>query len=173
MADKRIYVIAGPNGAGKTTFAMRLLRDAAMGVPFVNADLIAAGLSPLDRGKGAALAAGRLMLLEINRLVAMGSSFAFETTLAGRGYLRYIDCWRQDGYWVILVFLRLNSAEDAVRRVHERFRKGGHWVDEDVVGRRFDAGLRNLYEHYIDRVDEWRVLDNSRLVPVLIEQGAY
>jgi predicted ABC-type ATPase len=107
----------------------------------------------------------------MNRLAAQGRSFAFETTLAGRSYLRRIDWWRRDGYRVVLVFLSLGSPEDAVRRVAERVRQGGHQVPEEVILRRFDAGLRNLREHYIGRVDEWRVLDNTGPVPLLVEQG--
>lgn len=171
MADKQIFVIAGPNGAGKTTFAMRHLGGEVPGLHFVNADLIAAGLSPLERGTGVEAAAGRLMLAEINRLAAQGRSFAFETTLAGRSYLRRIDRWRRDGYRVVLVYLSLGSPEDAVRRVAERVRQGGHPVPDHVVRRRFDAGLRNLREHYMGRVDEWMILDNAGPVPLLIEQG--
>ena len=143
MADKQIFVIAGPNGAGKTTFAMSHLPSEVPGLHFVNADLIAAGLSPLDRGTGVEAAAGRLMLAEINRLAAQGRSFAFETTLAGRSYLRRIDLWRRDGYRVVLVFLSLGSPEDAVRRVAERVRQGGHPVPEDVIRRRFGAACES------------------------------
>ncbi len=171
MADKQIIVIAGPNGAGKTTFAMRYLRNDAWGLRFVNADLIAGGLSPLDWGAGVEVAAGRLMIAEIDRLAAAGRSFAFETTLSGRGHLRRIDRWRCDGFRVMLVFLSLGSADEAVRRVDERARQGGHRVPEDVIRRRFDAGLRNLRHHYAARVDEWRLYDNSGPVPVLLEQG--
>lgn len=171
MADKQIIVIAGPNGAGKTTFAMRHLRREAPGLLFVNADLIASGLSPLDRGAGVGFAAGRLMLAEIDRLAAAGRSFAFETTLSGRGLLRRIDRWRRDGYWVTLLFLSLGSADEAVRRVAERVRQGGHRVPEEVIRRRFDAGLRNLRDHYAARVDEWRLYDNTGPTPVLLGQG--
>ena len=171
MADKQIFVIAGPNGAGKTTFAMRHLQGEVPGLHFVNADLIAAGLSPLDRGTGVEAAAGRLMLAEINRLAAQGRSFAFETTLAGRSYLRRIDRWRRDGYHVVLVYLSLGSPEDAVRRVAQRVKQGGHQVPEYVVRRRFDSGLRNLREHYMGRANEWRALDNTGPVPLIAEQG--
>ena len=171
MADKQIIVIAGPNGAGKTTFAMRYLLSEAPCLHFVNADLIAAGLSPLDSGAGVEVAAGRLMLAEIDRLAATGRSFAFETTLSGRGHLRRIDRWRSDGYRVVLMFLSLRCSDEAVRRVDQRVRQGGHSVPEDLVRRRFDAGLRNLREHYAARVDVWRLYDNSGPVPVLMEQG--
>ncbi len=171
MADKQIIVIAGPNGAGKTTFALRHLRSEVSGLHFVNADLIAGGLSPLDRRAGVEVAAGRLMLAEIDRLAAAGRSFAFETTLSGRGYLRRIDQWRLDGYWVALLFLSVGSVNEALRRVDERVRQGGHRVPENVIRRRFDAGLRNLREHYAARVDEWRLYDNTGPVPVLIARG--
>ena len=134
MADKEIVIIAGPNGAGKTTFAFRYLRVQALGLPFVNADLIAAGLAPLG-GRNADVAAGRLMLAEIDGLAAEGHSFAFETTLAGRGYLRRIDQWRRDSYRVTLLFLSLRSPEDAIERVRQRVGQGGHHVPDDVVRR--------------------------------------
>ena len=171
MINKQVVVIGGPNGAGKTTFAMRHLRREVPGVHFVNADLIAAGLSPLDRRAGVEVVAGRLMLAEIDRLATGGRSFAFETTLSGRGYLGRIDRWRFEGYWITLLFLSLRSASEAVRRVEERVRQGGHPVPEDVIRRRFDAGLRNLRDHYAARVDEWRLYDNSGPVPVLLERG--
>ena len=62
-------VIAGPNGAGKTTFALEFLPREAGIMHFVNADLIAEGLSPLRPGL-AAMAAGRAMLEEMERLAA-------------------------------------------------------------------------------------------------------
>jgi len=97
--EKKIIIFAGPNGAGKTTFARTFL-PAEAGVPlFVNADLIAAGLSPFDPD-AAALRAGRMMLSEIDRHAAAGRSFAFETTLSGHTYLRRIDTWRAAGFTV-------------------------------------------------------------------------
>ena len=110
MVAKEVLIIAGPNGAGKTTFALTYLRVEARGMPFVNADLIAAGLAPFG-SRHADVLAGRLMLAEIDRLVAEGRSFALETTLAGRGYLRRIDRWRRVGYRVSLLFLSLPSPE--------------------------------------------------------------
>ncbi len=171
MTERQIIVIAGPNGAGKTTFALRHLRGEAPGVHFVNADLIAAGLSPLDAGAGVAVAAGRMMLAEIDRLAAEDHSFAFETTLAGRGYLRRIDRWRLDGYRVSLLFLSLGCADEAVRRVEQRVGNGGHWVPESVIRRRFESGLQNLRDHYAARVDAWRLYDNSGPAPALLDEG--
>jgi predicted kinase len=104
--DKRILILSGPNGAGKTTFAREFLVGEASCPAFVNADLIAAGLSPFDPAR-AALRAGRLMLELIAEHVARGESFAFETTLAGRNFARAIEQWRAVGYHVSLIFLSL------------------------------------------------------------------
>jgi predicted ABC-type ATPase len=168
--QKKVIIIAGPNGAGKTTFAREFL-PAEAGLPvFVNADLIAAGFSPFNP-ELAALRAGRLMLQEIDAHTAAGRSFAFETTLAGLSYVRRIDHWRKDGYLVELIFLSLPSAEEAIRRVAERVKQGGHQVPDDVIRRRFTAGMRHFLETYRRRVDYWMSFDNSGLAPVLIGEG--
>lgn len=168
--EKKVIIIAGPNGAGKTTFAREFL-PAEAGLPvFVNADLIAAGLSPFHP-ELAAIGAGRLMLQEIDAHAAAGRSFAFETTLAGRSYVRRIDAWRRDGYIVELIFLSLPSPEEAIRRVAERVKQGGHNVAEEVIRRRFAAGMRHFVETYRQRVDYWMQFDNSGLEPVLVDEG--
>ena len=113
MPDKKVIIIAGPNGAGKTTFAQEYLPNEADCPIFVNADLIAAGLSPF-RPAAAAIHAGRLMLEEIDKHARAGRSFAFETTLAGRGYVRMLRHWRADGYSVKLIFLSLATPEEAI-----------------------------------------------------------
>lgn len=167
---KRVLIIAGPNGAGKTTFAAEFLPTDAGLFAFVNADLIAAGLSPFDP-EGAALRAGRLMVREIEQHVARGENFAFETTLAGRRYARAIPRWRTSGYRIGLVFLALPSAEFAIARVAMRVRQGGHAVADDVVRRRFLAGRENFQNVFKGLVDEWRLYDNSGERPVLLDQG--
>ena len=169
MAEKEILIIAGPNGAGKTTFALTYLSADPRGLPFLNADLIAAGLAPLGSWRSDAQA-GRLMLEEIDRLVAGGRSFAFETTLAGRGYLRRIERWRRAGYRVTLLFLSLPSPELAIDRVRQRVAQGGHNIPEEVIRRRFDAGLRNLHKVYSASVDDWVLFDNRGPVPVVIDR---
>ena len=170
MAEKRIIIVAGPNGAGKTTFAREYLPQEADCPTFVNADLIAEGLSPFGPDV-AAIRSGRVMLSEIRRHALAGRSFAFETTLSGRGYVRKIRRWRTDGYHVALLFLSLPSPEDAINRVAERVRQGGHDVPEHVIQRRFASGWTNFREVYGHEVDEWFLYDNSGSVPVLIERG--
>lgn len=168
---RRIIIIAGPNGAGKTTFAREYLQKEADCPDFINADLIAAGLSPFKPDK-AAVQAGRIMLSEIHRRVRKGDSFAFETTLAGHLYARLIPQWRAERYRVKLVFLSLPNPEIAIARVASRVAQGGHNIAQPVIRRRFDAGLRNFREVYVHLVDKWQWYDNSDRPPRLIsEQG--
>ncbi|ADJ27170.1 zeta toxin family protein [Nitrosococcus watsonii] len=170
QAEKKIIIIAGPNGAGKTTFAEEFLPKEAACPRFVNADLIAAGLAPFEPER-AAFRAGRLMLEEIHNHARKAESFAFETTLSGRGYAGLIPNWRSDGYTVKLFFLRLASPELAIARVRQRVREGGHNIPEPVIRRRFTAGLRHFENLYKPAVDEWALYDNSGSEPVLIEEG--
>jgi len=168
--SRKILIIAGPNGAGKTTFATEFLPNEADCPVFLNADLIAAGLSPF-RPSAVDFRAGRLMLDEIHRYAAGGESFAFETTLSGRGHARAIPRWRERGYRVKLFFLRLPAPEMAIERVRLRVSEGGHDVPEAVVRRRFRAGWRNFERVYRDLVDAWVIHDNSGTTPVLVEEG--
>ena len=167
----RIIIIAGPNGAGKTTFAGEFLPKEADCPIFINADLIAAGFSPFDQDR-VAIKAGRLMLEEIFNHISRNDSFAFETTLSGRMYAKHIKLWQKQGYTIKLFFLRLNSPELAIARVHQRVREGGHNVPEQTIRRRFTAGMRNFEEIYKPIVDEWALYDNSSSTPILIEEGA-
>lgn len=166
--DLKVIIIAGPNGAGKTTFAREFLPNEAACPVFVNADLIAAGLSPFDV-EAAALQAGRLMLAELERHFQARQSFAFETTLSGRGYLRHIARWHAAGYRVELIFLKLNHADEAVARVEQRVHQGGHNVPEAVIRRRFAAGLENFHRHYAPAVDAWVLYDNAGEKPALLD----
>jgi|WetSurMetagenome_2_1015567.scaffolds.fasta_scaffold60554_4 predicted ABC-type ATPase/DNA-binding XRE family transcriptional regulator len=167
----RIIIIAGPNGAGKTTFAGEFLPKEADCPIFINADLIATGLSPFDPDR-VEIKAGRLMLEEIFNHISCNDSFAFETTLSGRMYAKHIKLWQKQGYTIKLFFLRLNSPELAMARVHQRVREGGHNVPEQTIRRRFTAGMRNFEEIYKPIVDEWALYDNSSSTPILIEEGA-
>jgi len=164
----RILIIAGPNGAGKTTFAREFLPNEAGCPVFVNADLIAAGLAPFAP-ETAAVQAARLMLQELARHTANGTSFAFETTLSGRGYLRLIEQWQATGYRVKLIFLRLASPEEAIARVGQRVKQGGHDIPEAVIRRRFSAGLANFHQLYAPKVDTWMLYNNAGAQPVLLD----
>ena len=157
-----VVVLAGPNGAGRSTSASRLLRGSLSVEEFVNADTIALGLSAY-RPESAAVAAGRVMLERLRHLARQRANFAFETTLAGRGHARWLRELRETGYRAHLVFLSLLEPELAIARVAERVRQGGHHVPEEVVRRRYVAGLRNLSQLYEHIVDDWQVYDNSGL----------
>jgi predicted ABC-type ATPase len=159
----RVLIIAGPNGAGKTTFAREYLPNEAAIQTFINADLIAAGLSPFNPA-GEGIRAGRIMLEMIRSYVVARTDFSFETTLSGKNYARMIPQWRREGYLGKLVFVQLPSPEMAISRVTARVAAGGHHVDDDVVRRRFFAGLADFTAIYQPIVSEWRHYDNS-IVP--------
>ncbi len=167
---KKIIIIAGPNGAGKTSFARTFLPQEAQCLRFINADLIAAGLSPFAPDV-AAIKAGRIMLEEIADSVRREESFAYETTLSGLGYLMHIQQWRAQGFWVSLYFLALPNVEMAIARVAERVCQGGHNIPEPIIRRRFIAGLRNFEQHYKAEVDDWTKYNNAGETPVLLEWG--
>jgi predicted ABC-type ATPase len=166
--DLKVIIIAGPNGAGKTTFAREFLPVEAACPVFVNADLIAAGLAPFAP-ESAAVQAGRVMLQELARHFAARQSFAFETTLSGRGYLHHIREWQSAVYRVKLVFLQLDSAEEAIARVAQRVRQGGHDIPEATIRRRFLAGLENFEHLYAPLVDAWALYDNAGAQPRLLD----
>ena len=166
----RCIIIAGPNGAGKTTFAREFLPTDARVVHFVNADLIASGLSPL-RPELAALAGGRLFLAELDRLARSRADFAFETTLSGLVYLRRLKRWKAAGYRIEIIFLRLPSPDLALRRIAARVRQGGHNVPRGDVLRRFERSWNNFNRHYRLLANSWTVYDNSGDAPRLFEQG--
>jgi len=163
-------IIAGPNGAGITTFAREFLPREAGILHFVNADLIAAGLSPL-KPELAALAAGRLLLSELDRLAAARLDFAFESTLSGLTYATRLQAWKAAGYRVEIVFLRLASVRLALRRIADRVRQGGHPVPSADVRRRFVRGWDNFVTTYRPMADAWAVYDNSQQEARLLEEG--
>lgn len=169
-AAPELFVIAGPNGAGKTTFAREYLPNFAKCREFVNADLIAGGLSPFSPG-AAAIQAGRIMLDKIGTLAAQRHTFAFETTLSGRGYLTLFKRLKGEGYRIHIVFLWLPRVELAIQRVKERVRRGGHSVPEHDIRRRFDRGVRNLLTEFHPLVDSWVLFDNSASQPRLVAQA--
>ena len=166
----RCIVIAGPNGLGKTTFAREYLPHEGAMVHFVNADLIASGLSPL-RPELAARQAGRLLLLELSRLAKSRKHFSFESTLSGKTYLPLLRSWKAAGYTIKIVFLSLSSPQLALQRIAARVEQGGHDVPRRDVIRRFHRIWHNFHTIYRPLADTWSVYENSGSAPRLLEEG--
>ena len=165
----RCVVVAGPNGAGKTTFAREFL-PREMGIErFVNADLLAAGLSPLKPAL-ANVAAGRLFLQQLDDLAARRLDFCFETTMSGGSHAERLRQWKRDGYRIVMIFLRVRTAELCLGRVAARVVQGGHDVPSADVIRRYARGWRNFQDVYSPLANEWSIYDNSGSRPVLEEQ---
>ncbi len=162
-----VYVIAGPNGAGKTTFARVFLPGYAACRNFINADLIAQGVSPFSP-EAASFRAGRLLLHEIRHFGKRGVVFGFETTLSGKTYLSLFRYLRRRGYTIHIFFLWVPTVELALSRIRERVLEGGHDVPEPVVRRRFERSLKNFFGSYQALADSWTMFDNSRETPEVI-----
>lgn len=162
-----IYVLAGPNGAGKTTFASRFLPESVRCREFLNADLIAKGLSPFAP-ETQNFRAARLLLERVRELSEQRVDFGIETTLSGRTYFKLLTDLKKLGYRVELFFLWIPDAQMAVDRVALRVRQGGHNIPTDDIRRRYSAGIRNLVTIYLSLLDVWHLYDSSSFPPKLI-----
>lgn len=159
-----LHIVAGPNGAGKTTFATRFLPKYAHCKEFVNADLIAKGLSPFDPD-AATFSAGRIVLHRIKDFLEKKCDFGFETTLSGKTYLPILRDAKESGYRIHFYFLWLPSPSLALKRIADRVKAGGHDVPAAVVRRRYALGMQNFFQAYDSIADMWMVFDNSRKIP--------
>jgi len=159
MDSPLVILVGGPNGAGKSTSAPVLLRDTFDVTEFVNADVIAQGLSGFDPTR-VGIEAGRIMLRRLKRLATERRSFAFETTLASRTFAPWLRRLRKDGYSIGVLFLWLPTADQAVSRVRFRVSRGGHDVPEEAVRRRYHSGLSNFFRLYLPLADMWCLYDN-------------
>jgi predicted ABC-type ATPase len=170
-ASPTIIVLGGVNGAGKTTASRSLLANTLKVMTFVNADVIAQGLSGFDPD-AAAIRAGRIMLEQLKELAAQRANFAFETTLAGKIHASWLNSLRGSGYAVHLFYFWLNDVEMAFARVATRVRKGGHRVPDAAIRQRYGRSIRNLFRLYMPVVTSWKVYDNSSAgSPVLVAEG--
>jgi len=168
---KRLYIISGCNGAVKTTASYTILPEIVDCKEFVNADEIAKGISPFQPEK-AGIEAGRLMLKRIKRLLESGENFAFETTLSTRSYVQFVDRAKELDYQVTCLFFWLTSEELAISRVETRVKEGGHHIPEDVIRRRYKSGLKNIFNLFLEKVDNWLFVNNSGETYEIIAEGA-
>ena len=158
--DKNLYIISGCNGAGKTTASYTVLPEILHCKEFVNADEIAKGLSPFNP-ESVAIEAGRLMLKRIDELLEKDETFSIETTLATKSYINLVRKAQAKGYSVKVLFFWLNTPELAMMRVAERVANGGHNIPEEIIRRRYVAGISNLFNLFAKEVDSWVIFDNS------------
>lgn len=166
---KRLYIIAGCNGAGKTTASFTVLPEMLNCKEFVNADEIARGLSPFQPEK-VAFEAGRIMLNRMDELLRSEESFAFETTLASKTFIKFIKEAKFHNFEITLIFFWLKSHEIAEERVKTRVLEGGHNIPSDVIIRRYKRGLSNFFNIYINKVDNWMFVDNSETATRIISE---
>ncbi|MEK6646778.1 MAG: zeta toxin family protein [Candidatus Firestonebacteria bacterium] len=169
MKNKNVYIIAGPNGVGKTTFAKKFLPNYAKCFYFVNADLIAQGLSPFSP-RLAAIKAGKLVLEQLHDLADKHSDFAFETTLSGKAYIHFLKELKKNGYRLQLFFLWLPTINLALARIKDRVAEGGHNVATKDVRRRFYRGIYNFFKLYRPLLDSWMLFNNANATPSLIAE---
>ena len=154
-----ICIIGGCNGAGKSTLARELLPRLDIG-RFLNADLIAKGLSPVNPAL-AAFTAGRRLLEEASGLIEARSSFALESTLSGKTYVKLLREAKERGYRLVLHYIMIGSATQAVERVRLRVLTGGHHVPEDDIRRRYERSVQHFLDDYLPLADEWGLWDNA------------
>jgi predicted ABC-type ATPase len=167
MKNKSVYIIAGPNGSGKTTFATKFLPDYVKCPHFVNADLIARGLSPFSP-EIAAMKAGRIVLEQIATFASKGVDFGFETTMAGKTYYNLLEILKRQGYHLHLFFLWIPGPDLAIVRIQDRVAEGGHGVPSADVRRRFKRSLENFTKLYQPILDSWMLFNNTGSIPQLI-----
>lgn len=170
MTTKTLYIISGCNGAGKTTASYTILPDICQCNEFVNADEIAKGLSPLNP-ESVAIEAGRLMLKRIETLLHSDKTFSIESTLATKSYKNLIERAQDKGYKVKLLFFWLDSPQTAIERVAQRVREGGHSIPSDIIVRRYYAGIKNLFNIYMNCVDYWVLANNTNGSSEYIAEG--
>ena len=167
----RMYIISGCNGSGKTTASYMLLPELLDCSEFVNSDEFAKSLAPFHP-ETAYITASRYMLKKLRYLFARREDFCIETTLATRSLLKMVRTAQDQGYFVTVVYLWLNSPEIAVERVAARVEAGGHDVPPDVIRRRYYTGLEYFFELYAPVCDKWMLVDNSTNEFRIVAEGS-
>lgn len=162
-----VFIIAGPNGSGKTTLAFKLIPNSFELKEFVNADIIASGLSAFNLDS-VAIAAGKLMLHKIKENVSLKKNFAFETTLSSKSFFPFLKKIKIEGYKINLIYIWLKNPELAIDRIRNRILIGGHFIPDEVVKRRYYRSMKNLVNLYLPIADRWEIYDNSYITAQLV-----
>ena len=157
--SKEIIIIAGGNGVGKTTFARAFLRE--YDYEFLNADEIAKSLSAKNP-QNKKISAGKLFFQKLNNSVTENKSLLVESTLSGRYLQKFIEDVKDKNYRSTIIFLFAESPEILIERIAERVKKGGHFVPDEDVRRRFVRGKSNFWKIYRNLADKWFMYYNMR-----------
>jgi predicted ABC-type ATPase len=163
----QIIVVGGPNGAGKSTFAYNLLLSEFGISEFVNADTIAKGISAYNY-EDVAFEAGRIMLQRLRQLFSKSKDFSFETTLAAKSFIPFLRDAKLAGYKITIIFFWVESSELAIDRIKQRKIEGGHFIEEEIVKRRYKRSIYNFRNSYIKLADDWMIFDNTKDEPILV-----
>ncbi len=156
--NKEIVIVAGGNGVGKTTFARAFLQE--YDYEFLNADEIAKSLSAGNPSEKK-ISAGKLFFERLNEAIAQNKALLIESTLSGRYLQKFINRLQKQNYQINIIFIFAESPEILIERIAERVEKGGHFVPDEDVRRRFVRGKKNFWNVYKNLADSWSLFYNT------------
>ena len=167
---KEVIILGGANGTGKSTLANFLI--AQTNYTFLNADEIEKQLPDLQKGTPIThLKAGRILFDKLRNEQANGHSFILETTLSGKTLRSILNDLKTDGYRITIVYVFLETPELCIERIKNRVKRGGHFVSDEDVRRRYYRSIQNFWHRYRLLADVWTVYLNMELAPIPIATG--